>query len=94
MMTLPWVTAPGAALLAMYTSELTVHTLDLAKATGQQPAWREPSRAGGARRRVAGVGPGDRGTGFEAMAANLPVLPLANFPPFKNAGRTSPRAHR
>jgi uncharacterized protein (TIGR03086 family) len=36
---LPWATLPGAGLLAMYTSEVTVHTWDLATATGQSPAW-------------------------------------------------------
>jgi uncharacterized protein (TIGR03086 family) len=42
MLTLPWATLPGAAVLTMYVSELTVHTWDLAKATGQQPEW-DPS---------------------------------------------------
>lgn len=35
--TLPWAQLPGAALLGMYANELTVHTWDLARATGQQP---------------------------------------------------------
>ncbi|MEV0990137.1 TIGR03086 family metal-binding protein [Streptomyces sp. NPDC049949] len=30
---------PGAAAAAVYTHELTVHTWDLARATGQHPAW-------------------------------------------------------
>ncbi len=34
-MELPWVTLPGAAVLGMYISEVTVHTWDLAKATNQ-----------------------------------------------------------
>ncbi len=37
--TLPWATMPGAGVLSMYLSEVTVHTWDLARATGQQPAW-------------------------------------------------------
>ena len=37
--TLPWASMPGAAVLRMYTSEVTVHTWDLAVATGQRPAW-------------------------------------------------------
>ena len=45
-MVLPWVTAPGSAMLAMYTAELTVHTWDLAVATGQIGAV-EPAHAGG-----------------------------------------------
>lgn len=38
-MTLPWIEASGAEVLATYLSELTVHTWDLATATGQQPNW-------------------------------------------------------
>ncbi len=38
-MTLPWIEGSGAEVLASYFSELTVHTWDLATATGQQPAW-------------------------------------------------------
>jgi uncharacterized protein (TIGR03086 family) len=37
--TLPWVTAPGAVILEMYTGELTVHTWDLASAIGVRPEW-------------------------------------------------------
>jgi uncharacterized protein (TIGR03086 family) len=36
---LPWATMTGAEMLAMYVSEITTHTWDLAKATGQQPTW-------------------------------------------------------
>jgi uncharacterized protein (TIGR03086 family) len=38
-MTLPWIQGSGADVLASYLSELTVHTWDLAMATGQQPDW-------------------------------------------------------
>lgn len=38
-MALPWVQGSGAEVLATYFSELTVHTWDLAVATGQQPQW-------------------------------------------------------
>ena len=38
-MTLPWIQGSGADVLASYFSELTVHTWDLATATGQQPDW-------------------------------------------------------
>lgn len=37
--TLPWTTCTGAEALGIYTNELTVHTWDLARATGQAPAW-------------------------------------------------------
>lgn len=38
-MALPWIQGSGAQVLASYFSELTVHTWDLATATGQQPDW-------------------------------------------------------
>jgi uncharacterized protein (TIGR03086 family) len=38
---LPWATMTGAEMLAMYVSEITTHTWDLAKATGQSPKWND-----------------------------------------------------
>ena len=38
-MALPWIEGSGSEVLASYFSELTVHTWDLAVATGQQPDW-------------------------------------------------------
>ena len=38
-MALPWLQGDGAEILTSYLSELTVHTWDLATATGQQPDW-------------------------------------------------------
>jgi uncharacterized protein (TIGR03086 family) len=38
-MHLPWADLPGAAMLVMYTNEITLHTWDLAQATDQHPAW-------------------------------------------------------
>ena len=38
-MALPWIQGSGAEVLATYISELTVHTWDLATATGQKPEW-------------------------------------------------------
>lgn len=37
--TLSWTVMSGRDALGMYTSELVVHTWDLAQATGQRPAW-------------------------------------------------------
>ncbi len=37
--TVPWTQMPGVIALMIYTSEVTVHTWDLAVATGQEPAW-------------------------------------------------------
>jgi len=38
-MALPWIQGTGAEILTSYFSELTVHTWDLAQATGQHPHW-------------------------------------------------------
>jgi uncharacterized protein (TIGR03086 family) len=38
-MALPWIQGSGAEVLTSYVSELTVHTWDLATATGQEPDW-------------------------------------------------------
>lgn len=38
-MALPWIEGTGAEVLASWLSELSVHTWDLAVATGQQPDW-------------------------------------------------------
>jgi uncharacterized protein (TIGR03086 family) len=38
-MALPWIQGTGEEVLTSYFSELTVHTWDLAVATGQQPHW-------------------------------------------------------
>jgi uncharacterized protein (TIGR03086 family) len=38
-MRLPWAQSSGAAMLVSYLNEVTVHTWDLATATGQRPAW-------------------------------------------------------
>lgn len=38
---LPWAEMTGGVTLVSYVSEITVHTWDLAHATGQQPAWNE-----------------------------------------------------
>lgn len=40
-MALPWIEGSGAEVLTSYFSELTVHTWDLAIATGQHPDWDE-----------------------------------------------------
>lgn len=70
--TLPWAQIPGAGLLAMYTNEVTVHTWDLAKATGQQPAWHADviSFAWGAMQHA--LPATGRTEGFEAARAAMP----------------------
>jgi uncharacterized protein (TIGR03086 family) len=41
MVTLPWATLPARVLVAIYLAEISIHTWDLAVATGQQPAFDE-----------------------------------------------------
>ncbi len=79
MMVLPWVTAPGAAMLAMYTSELTVHTWDLATATGQQPEWDDQVVAVSLEAALRGLPSGDREAAFAELMANLPPTAPAGF---------------
>ncbi|WP_371663120.1 TIGR03086 family metal-binding protein [Streptomyces sp. NBC_00280] len=43
---LPWTSQSGAVMAASYTTEVTLHTWDLAQATGQQPKW-DPEVLGG-----------------------------------------------
>jgi len=40
-LTVPWAKLPGAIALLIYINEISVHTWDLAAATGQQPTWDE-----------------------------------------------------
>jgi uncharacterized protein (TIGR03086 family) len=82
---LPWATMTGAGALASYTSELTVHTWDLARATGQHPAWDD---------QVVGVAFGAISRGlpadgrlamFEAYASKMPAELRPTSPPFAEA---------
>ncbi len=85
-MVLPWATAPGAAMLQMYTSELTVHTWDIAVATGQSVEWHEPTVQVAFRSALQALPSGDREAYFAEMAADPRFSPdLAVRPPFKNA---------
>ena len=81
-MVLPWVTAPGAAMLLSYTSELTVHTWDLAIATGQTVAWHEPTVQVAFETALRALPSGDREAYFAEMAKDMPAI--AGRPPFKN----------
>jgi uncharacterized protein (TIGR03086 family) len=70
--TLPWMEAPGAATLAMYTSETVVHTWDLARATGQSPTWDDDVVATGFAALQIGLPDEGRIEAFEAARANMP----------------------
>jgi uncharacterized protein (TIGR03086 family) len=91
LMSLPWVTAPGAAMVAMYTSELTVHTWDLAVATGQHPAWYAPTVDAALTTALMALPTGDREAYFAAMAADMPEI--AGRPPFRNPVATDDAAN-
>ena len=81
---LPWATMTGAAMLGMYVSEITTHTWDVAKATGQDPEWDDAvcRLALDAMRRDLPMA--DRTPMWDEFKAHAP----ANFqfdPPFANA---------
>ncbi|WP_128637617.1 TIGR03086 family metal-binding protein [Streptomyces sp. C] len=73
---LPMGVLPGAAAAAVYTHELTVHTWDLAKATGQDPDW-DPALI----ERVIGV-----------VRRALPAEPRGGRIPFADAVAVDPGA--
>lgn len=85
MMVLPWASAPGAAMVAMYTAELTVHTWDVGVATGQRVQWHEPAIEVALRSALQALPSGDREAYFAELAKDPKFTPeLALRPPFKN----------
>jgi uncharacterized protein (TIGR03086 family) len=85
MMTLPWAQQPGARMLAMYTNEVSVHTWDLAVATGQQPVWNEAVLAVAFAAIQAAMPAGGRRERFEEMTRNAPMGRLISQPPYGEA---------
>jgi uncharacterized protein (TIGR03086 family) len=80
--TLPWATLPGSGILAMYTNELSVHTWDLARATGQHPQWDDAALAFAlALMQVSLPGEG-RVHEFEKVIATMPAHLAPSRPPF------------
>ena len=70
--TLPWGTFPGHDALDIYTNEVTVHTWDLARATGQQPEW-DPAVIAVADAAIHSQLPlADRAPIWDAVKASLP----------------------
>jgi uncharacterized protein (TIGR03086 family) len=82
--TLPWATASGAGMLSNYTSELTVHTWDLATATGQHPQWDDEVVAVGFGAISRGLPAGGRQARFDQIVAGIPAE-LRPPPPFGEA---------
>ncbi len=89
---LPWSQVSGAETLGHYGNELTVHTWDLAMATGQQPAWDEQvvSVAFDAIRRI--LPATDRAAAIAAAAQSMPPERRNFPPPFAEAVDVSPDA--
>jgi uncharacterized protein (TIGR03086 family) len=80
----PWATMPGAAMLATYINELTVHPWDLATATGQQVAWDDSVCALALSAMRQALPMADRTPMWEAFKANMPTG-MEMTPPFANA---------
>lgn len=80
---LPWKEDTGAAILASYVNEVTVHTWDLATATGQRPAW-DPQVLSLAFDGIRFMPGQNRAAMFEAMAQRVPAL-LRGAQPFADA---------
>ncbi len=92
MVHLPWASMPGGPTLAMYTSEVTVHTWDLAQATGQRPEWNAVAVAVSMEAMRHGLPDADRALSFGAARKNMPPE-MADFPPpFANAVTLPPGA--
>jgi len=71
-MHLPWRPMSGRLALAIYTNELTVHTWDLAHATGQVPTWDPQVLEVSDRAIHAELPDPERGAMWAAIAAQLP----------------------
>ncbi|MFN7149786.1 MAG: TIGR03086 family metal-binding protein [Microthrixaceae bacterium] len=81
---LPWGVFSGTEVLDVYTNELTVHTWDLARATGQAPAWDDQVLATSLAAIHAQLPTADRTLMWEATKAMLPPeVPWED--PFANA---------
>jgi uncharacterized protein (TIGR03086 family) len=83
-MRLPWSETSGAAMLVSYLNEVTVHTWDVATATGQRPAW-DPQIVSLAFDGIRFLPGQERAAMFDAMRATMPAE-LRNFAdPFADA---------
>ena len=83
-MRLPWSECSGAAMLVSYLNEVTVHTWDLARATGQRPAW-DPQIVSLAFDGIRFLPGQNRAAVFEAMRASLPPEQRNFADPFADA---------
>jgi hypothetical protein len=85
---LPWMSAPGRHVLAMYLCETIVHTWDLARATSQTPTWCDDDVDIAIASIHRELPVADRGPMWEAVQASLPPEIAAARPwsdPFADA---------
>lgn len=83
--TLPWADLSGAEALAMYANEVSVHTWDLAVATGQTPCWDDSVLAVALAAMEIGLPAEGRVEQFEAVRQNMPAGFEDFTPPFAAA---------
>lgn len=83
-MRLPWAENSGAAMLVSYLNEVTVHTWDLATATGQRPAW-DPQIVSLAFDGIRFLAGENRAAVFEALRSSLPPEERNFSDPFADA---------
>jgi uncharacterized protein (TIGR03086 family) len=83
-MRLPWAERSGAAMLVSYINEITVHTWDLATATGQRPAW-DPDVVSMAFDGIRFMPGENRSAMFEGMKAGMPPALRDFADPFADA---------
>lgn len=83
--TLPWETGPGRQILVGYLSELTVHTWDLARAIGHEPAWDDEVIVASLGSIADSLPATGRQALFDAVRATMPEEMRTSPPPFADA---------
>lgn len=93
---LPWATVTGEGALRIYTNEVTVHTWDLARATGQEPEWDEAVLEVSLATMQEALPAAGRAEGYEeAKAALPPGVPWADpFAPAVEVPEDAPLVDR
>jgi uncharacterized protein (TIGR03086 family) len=94
LMILPWAQMPGFALLGMYTGEVSVHTWDLAQATGQTPDWDSETLSAALVAAKIGnpVDSGGRASQFDTFKLSMPNRGEGMSAPFGEVFPTPPDA--
>jgi len=79
---LPWTELPGAIALTIYVNEITVHTWDLATATGQRPEWDDAAIALAFDAIQRGLPAEDRQAQYDEVGATMDEDKQGFAPPF------------